>query len=47
VIDKRPLSSEDTTVIVRGLDQIDWVQMELQAKLLPTKWMYIHCHTNS
>jgi len=33
--EKRPLSSEEISAIVRGLDPIDWVQMELLAKLPP------------
>ena len=33
--EKRPLTSEEISVIVDGLDPIDWVQMELLAKLPP------------
>ena len=35
--EKRPLTSEDISAIVRGLDPIDWAQMELLAKLPPAK----------
>ena len=34
---KRPLNSEEISEIVRGLDPIDWVQMELLAKLPPAE----------
>jgi hypothetical protein len=37
MIEKRPLTSEEISAIVRGLDPIDWVQMELLAKLPPAK----------
>lgn len=33
--DKRPLTPENISALVRGLDPIDWVQMELLAKLPP------------
>ena len=35
--DRSPLTSEDIAAIVRGLDPIDWIQMELLAKLPPAK----------
>jgi hypothetical protein len=35
--EKRPLTSEEISEIVDGLDPIDWVQMELLAKLPPAK----------
>ena len=35
--DKRPLTSEEISAIVRGLDPIDWVQMEMLVKLPPAK----------
>jgi hypothetical protein len=35
VTDKRPLTPENISAIVRGLDPIDWVQVELLAKLPP------------
>jgi hypothetical protein len=34
---KRHLTSEEISAIVDGLDPIDWVQMELLAKLPPGK----------
>ena len=34
---KRPLTSEEISAIVDGFDPIDWVQMELLAKLPPGK----------
>lgn len=37
MIIKRPLSSKEISAIVNGLDPIDWVQMELLAKLPPEK----------
>lgn len=33
--DKKPLSSEEISAIVNGLNPIDWTQMELLAKLPP------------
>ena len=35
--EKRPLTSEEISAIVCGLDPIDWAQMELLAKLPPAK----------
>lgn len=35
--EKRPLTPEEISAIVDGLDPIDWVQMELLAKLPPEK----------
>jgi hypothetical protein len=35
--DKHFLTSEEISAIVRGLDPIDWEQMELLAKLPPSK----------
>lgn len=37
---KGPLTSEEISNIVNGFDPIDWVQMELLAKLPPGKRMY-------
>ncbi len=37
MITKQPLSSKEISAIVNGLDPIDWVQMELLAKLPPEK----------
>ncbi len=33
--ERKPLTSEEITAIVNGLNPIDWVQMELLAKLPP------------
>ena len=38
--DKRFLTPEEISAIVNGFDPIDWVQMELLAKLPPGKRMY-------
>jgi len=38
--EKRILSSEDISKIVDGLNPIDWVQMELLAKMPPGKRIY-------
>jgi hypothetical protein len=38
--EKRHLTPEEITAIVDGFDPIDWVQMELLAKLPPGKRMY-------
>lgn len=35
--EKQILTSEDISKIVRGFDPIDWVQMELIAKMHPAK----------
>jgi len=35
--EKHPLTSEEISAIVDGLDPIDWVQMELLAKMPPGK----------
>ena len=35
--EKRALTADEISEIVRGLDPIDWVQMELLAKLPPAK----------
>lgn len=35
--DKKPLTPEEITAIVDGFDPIDWVQVELLAKLPPAK----------
>jgi hypothetical protein len=35
MIEKRPLTSEEISAIVDGLDPIDWVQLEVLAKLPP------------
>jgi hypothetical protein len=35
VSEKRPLTSEEISAIVDGLDPIEWVQVELLAKLPP------------
>ena len=37
---KRPLSSEEISAIVAGLNPIDWMQMELLAKMPPGKRVY-------
>jgi hypothetical protein len=34
---KQPLSTKEISVIVDGFDPIDWVQVELLAKLPPEK----------
>jgi hypothetical protein len=34
---KRPLTPEEISAIVDGIDPIDWVQMELLAKMPPAK----------
>ncbi|HEY9152162.1 MAG TPA: hypothetical protein VIN60_04695 [Anaerolineales bacterium] len=38
--DRKLLTSEEISAIVNGFDPIDWVQMELLAKLPPGKRMY-------
>ena len=38
--DKRFLTPEEISAIVNGFDPIDWVKMELLAKLPPGKRMY-------
>lgn len=35
--DRKPLTSEEISAIVDGFDPIDWVQMEVLAKLPPAK----------
>ena len=35
--DKKPLTPEEITAIVDGFEPIDWVQVELLAKLPPAK----------
>lgn len=35
--ERKPLTSEEIAKIVAGFDPIDWVQMELHAKLPPGK----------
>ena len=37
MVGKKPLTPEEISTIVDGLDPIDWVQMELLAKLPPGK----------
>jgi hypothetical protein len=38
--DKKNLTPEEISSIVRGLDPIDWVQMELLAKLPPGRRIF-------
>jgi hypothetical protein len=38
--DRKPLTPEEISAIVDGLNSIDWKQMELMAKLPPGKRMY-------
>ena len=35
--DRKPLTPEEISAIVDGLDPIDWVQMELLAKMPPAR----------
>jgi hypothetical protein len=37
MVGKKPLTPEEISAIVDGLDPIDWVQMELLASLPPAK----------
>ena len=38
--DRKPLTSEEISAIVDGLNPIDWTQMELLAKMPPGKRIY-------
>ena len=38
--ERNPLTSEEIFAIVDGLNPIDWVQMELLAKMPPAKRIY-------
>jgi len=38
--ERKPLTPEEISALVNGLNPIDWVQMELLAKLPPGKRMY-------
>ena len=39
-MNRKPLTPEEISAIVDGLNPIDWVQMELLAKMPPGKRMY-------
>ncbi|HQV93011.1 MAG TPA: hypothetical protein PLQ94_08820 [Anaerolineales bacterium] len=45
--DKRPLTPEEISKIVDGLNPIDWVQMELLAKMPPEKRIYPSLHASA
>ena len=38
--DRKPLTPEEISAIVNGLNPIDWAQMELLAKMPPGKRIY-------
>ena len=37
MINRKPLTSEEISAIVDGFDPIDWVQLDLLAKMPPEK----------
>jgi len=45
--EKRTLTSEEISRIVDGLNPIDWVQMELLAKMPPGKRIYPSLHASA
>ena len=44
---KRPLTSEEISATVDGLNPIDWAQMELLAKMPPGKRIYPSLHAST
>lgn len=46
-IGRKPLTSDEISKIVDGLNPIDWVQMELLAKMPPGKRMYPSLHASA
>jgi hypothetical protein len=44
---RKPLTSEEISAIVDGLNPIDWAQMELLAKMPPGKRIYPSLHASA
>jgi len=45
--DRKPFTSEEISAIVDGLNPIDWMQMELLAKMPPGKRIYPSVHASA